>query len=228
VCRSHSLFAIVRNTFATSASSMRARLENPLSDYGSITRWITDLRAGKHTAAAELWERYYERLVRLAAENLRGSPKQVADEEDVVVDAFDSFCRGVRAGRFPKLEDRDDLWQVLVMLAARKAINQAKHYQRLKRGGPISPQTGGPLNAKDMADLDQIVGSEPTPEFAAQVSEECRRLLNVLANESLRAVAVAKMEGYSNAEIGQKLGLLQRSVERKLQLIRELWSKAAL
>jgi hypothetical protein len=40
----------------------------------------------------------------------------------------------------------------------------------------------------------------------------------------LRSVAVWKMEGYTNAEIADKLGCVPVTVERKLQLIRSLWA----
>jgi DNA-directed RNA polymerase specialized sigma24 family protein len=38
-------------------------------------------------------------------------------------------------------------------------------------------------------------------------------------------VAVWKMEGYSNAEIAAKLPCVERTVERKLKLIRSLWQE---
>ena len=73
--------------------------------------------------------------------------------------------------------------------------------------------------------LEQIIGSEPTPEFAAQVAEECQRLLSRLGDAELRQIAVWKMEAYSNKEIAAKLGCVVRTVERKLGLIRTLWSQ---
>jgi RNA polymerase sigma factor (sigma-70 family) len=197
-----------------------------MADEGSITKWIAELRSGRSIAAGRLWERYYERLVRLARQKLRDAPRRMADEEDVVISAFDSFCRGAQEGRFPKLEDRDDLWQVLVMLTARKASNQLKHDRRHKRGGgQVRGESVFQASADEQAGLDQIVGSEPTPEFAHQVSEECRRMLDLLDDETLRHVALAKMEGYLNEEIAQRLGVKLRTVERKLRVIRELWSE---
>jgi DNA-directed RNA polymerase specialized sigma24 family protein len=41
----------------------------------------------------------------------------------------------------------------------------------------------------------------------------------------LESVAVAKMEGYSNREIGTRIGCAPRSVERKLATIRSIWKK---
>jgi hypothetical protein len=67
------------------------------------------------------------------------------------------------------------------------------------------------------------VGEEPTPEFAAQVAEECRRLLDLLGDETLRQVAVWKMEGYTNDEIAGRLSCSRRTVTLKLEAIRIIW-----
>lgn len=201
--------------------------ERAVSDQNSVTLWLADLKAGESAAAAKLWQRYYERLVRLAANKLRSGPRRMADEEDVVVTAFGSFCEGVQQGRFPRLDDRDDLWQVLVMLTARKAVNQLKHDHRQKRGqGQVRGESIW-LAQEDLGNgIDQVIGGEPTPEFAQEVGEECERLLGVLNDETLRQVALAKMEGYTNDEIAEKLGVKTRTVERKLKLIRDLWAEA--
>jgi transcriptional antiterminator len=56
------------------------------------------------------------------------------------------------------------------------------------------------------------------------VAEEYRRLLDLLGDESLQQVAVWKMEGSSNDEIAEKLSCSRRTVARKLEAIRSLWS----
>src|ERR687886_50259 len=96
-------------------------------DDGSVTRWLGRLQAGDPAAAQQLWERYFPRLVGLARQRLRGAPRRAADEEDVALSAFDSFCRGVARGRFPQLHDRNNLWGLLVLITARKALNLAQH-----------------------------------------------------------------------------------------------------
>ena len=101
----------------------------------SVTYWIGQLKAGDAQAAQQLWERYYTRLVRLAQQKLQPLPRRAADEEDVALSAFHSFCNGVDKGRFPQLNDRDDLWQILVTLTGWKAANLKKHERAAKRGG---------------------------------------------------------------------------------------------
>jgi DNA-directed RNA polymerase specialized sigma24 family protein len=184
---------------------------------GSVTRWLGQLRAGDADAAGPLWERYFRRLVALARARLHSAPRRAADEEDVALSAFDSFCRGAGQGRFPHLDDRDDLWRLLVTITARKVLHLRRDEARKKRGGGLAPRLG----ASD--ELEQVVGQEPTPEFAAQVAEECRRLLDSLGDPTLRAVALWKMEGYTSEEIAARLDCAPRTVERKLRLIRDTW-----
>jgi DNA-directed RNA polymerase specialized sigma24 family protein len=194
---------------------------------GSITAWIGRLKAGDAEAARPLWETYFHRLVELARRKLGDRPRAVADEEDAALSAFDSFCRRAREGRFPDLNDRTDLWQVLFMLTARKAVNLLRGEARAKRGGGQVRHASALAAADDADAFAEVMGAEPTPELAAQVAEECGRLLDGLGDAELRSVAVAKMEGYSNAEIAERLGRSLATVERKLQLIRKTWEKEA-
>src|SRR5262249_35576935 len=152
-------------------------------------------------------ERYYRQLVALARKKLQSARRRAADEEDVVQNAFHSFFRAVAQGRFPQLDDRDSLWRLLVVITANKALRLLQHEYRQKRGGGSAPGPVGfyPIGDEDETALVQVVGVEPTPEFAAQVADEYGRLLDLLGDETLRQVAVWKMEGYGNDEIAEKL-----------------------
>lgn len=198
--------------------------ECAVSPEGSVTRWIAALKGGDLAAAQPLWERYHRQLVTLARQKLQ-TARRAIDEEDVVQNAFHSFFQGVAHGRFPQLHDRDNLWRLLVVITARKAVDQLAYEHRKRRGGGAArAETGMAPGSEDEAVLEQIVGEEPTPEFAAQVAEEYRRLLELLGDESLRRVAVWKMEGFSNDEIAAQLDCSLRTVARKLDTIRVIWS----
>jgi len=186
----------------------------------SVTRLIGMLKQGDRVAAQQLWEAYFGRLVGLARARLKNTVLRVADEEDVALSAFDSFFRRAERGQFPQLQDRDDLWQLLFVLTVRKAINLVHYQGRKSRGG------GRVQSLQDLEALgaDQILGTEPSPELAAQMTEECQRLLARLGDETLRAVALWKMEGYTNIEIAAKLGCVEQTVERKLRAVRQVWS----
>jgi DNA-directed RNA polymerase specialized sigma24 family protein len=199
-------------------------------DQGSVTIWIAAVRAGDQEAASQLWRRYFESLVRLARSKLQSKARRAADEEDVALCAFDSFYGGMARGRFPDIADRHDLWRLLVTIAARKASDQNRWESQQKRGGGRvvreSDLMAGPEPEWDA--LAQIVGAEPSPEFAAMVADECGTRLQGLPDESLRQVALLKMEGYLNEEIAARLGCGLRTVARKLEFIRNAWQDEAL
>jgi DNA-directed RNA polymerase specialized sigma24 family protein len=196
-------------------------------DAGSITRWLGGVKEGDEAAARALWERYFARLVRLARSKLQAARRSnVADEEDAALSAFDSFCAGAAQGRFPDLTDRDGLWRLLVVITSRKVQAQVRLVHRLKRGGGMVRNTSdlpGAGDADEVEALARIVGTEPTPESAAVVAEEYRRLLDALGDETLRSVAIWRMEGYTSDEIGARLGCARRTVARQLALIRTIW-----
>jgi DNA-directed RNA polymerase specialized sigma24 family protein len=196
---------------------------------GSVSHWLGQLQAGDHAAAQPLWERYFQRLVGLARKKLQNAPRRAADEEDVALSAFDSFCRGAAGGRFPQLADRDNLWHLLVTITARKALQLVRHEQRQKRGGGAvlgESKGAGPEDSSSAeAGLDQIVGQEPSPALAAQMAEEFQRLLDCLNDPGLRSIAVWKMEGDTTEQIAARLKRAPRTVERKLHVIRTLWEK---
>jgi DNA-directed RNA polymerase specialized sigma24 family protein len=199
-----------------------------MSSDESVSQWLGRLQAGDPDAAHKLWERYFRRLVGLARQKLRASPRLAAlYKEDVALSAFDSFCRGAEAGRFPDLADRHNLWRLLVTITARKAYQLDLREGRLKRGGGAvldEAALGGPSDAGSAPPgLEQLADRQPTPPEVAQLAEDCERRLAELPSADLRAVALWKMEGYSNEEVAAQLGCALRSVQRKLRVIRSLW-----
>jgi DNA-directed RNA polymerase specialized sigma24 family protein len=75
--------------------------------------------------------------------------------------------------------------------------------------------------------LEEVLGREPDPGLAAEVTEECERLLATLEAPELRQVALLRMDGHSVNEVAEKVGCAPRSVKRKLQLIRAIWEREA-
>jgi DNA-directed RNA polymerase specialized sigma24 family protein len=189
-----------------------------MSSEGSVTGWLGQLKGGDQAAAQQLWQRYFARLVGLARTRLQNTPRRATDEEDVALSAFNSFCDGVQKGRFPRLDDRDDLWRLLVTLTARKAGRLRRYEGQLKRR---APEQEGDAEAA----LEEVIGAEPTPAFAAEVADECRRLLDLLGDATLTRLALLKMEGYTNAEMVALVGLAPRTIDRKLEIIRKAWQQ---
>ncbi len=186
---------------------------------GSVTTWIRAISSGNDEVAQNLWERYFQRMVELARNKLRASVSRAADEEDVALSAFHSFCQAAAENRFPRLANRDDLWQVLVMLTARKALDQRKYDLRKKRSDAST-------KSLDDAALESVIGSDPDPAFAAMVADQFRSLLDRLDDAELKLIALRKLEGNTNDEIAAELNCTVRTVGRRLALIRDLWEGA--
>ncbi len=185
---------------------------------GSVTRWISLLKDGDRAAASPLWEAYFRRLVALSRDRLRGTPRRAADEEDVALAAFDSFYRRAERGKFPDLQDRDDLWRLLFVLTVRKAIDLARREARQPGRGARGRRSGSrPSGTSSCCSARSPPPSSPPwwPTSAGTCS--------TASGTILRAVAVWKMEGETNAEIAARLGVVVSTVERKLRRIRDLW-----
>jgi DNA-directed RNA polymerase specialized sigma24 family protein len=197
---------------------------------GSITRWLKGLKAGRPEAVEAIWNRYYARVLAVARRRLLRAPHQaVEDGEDVALSVLHGLAVGAAQGRFERLEDRSDLWQVLAAITARKAMQRRRWYDRWKRsgrspsGGPASLHRAPPADAE--APLAEIAGKEPDPEVAAILREQLARLLDALPDPTLRQIAEWRMQGAGNAEIARRLGRAVRTVERKVELIRLVWEE---
>lgn len=195
---------------------------------GSVTRWIEILKAGGQTAAEPLWERYFARLVRIADSKLNTARHLgvCADGEDAALSAIGSLFNGVSQGKYSQLSNRDDLWNLLVVLTARKAFDQIAKARTQKRGGGRvvneSVLETDPKN-RSARKIEDLPGNEPTPEFTVMVLEQCRKLLEALPDDQFRNIAVWRMEGYTRQEIAQRLGCSARTVTYKLEYIRKAW-----
>jgi RNA polymerase sigma factor (sigma-70 family) len=211
--------------------------EFTMSTDGSITRLLRQLDesgvpSDRQRAQQAIWERFFQQLVVVARRKLGSSPRRVKDEEDVVISAMESFYAGAAQGRFPDLRDRDGLWPLLVMITARKAYNQVRDERAQKRGGGRvrgdSVWVGWGVDEEDAQLADFAFDDKPTPEMAAELSEECSRLLNLLPDDSMRRIAELKLQGSTTHEIATQLGISPRTLERRLQSIRQIWADEGL
>lgn len=196
-----------------------------------ITRRIRRLAAGDDPAAQAIWERYYRRLLGVARGKLAGRLWLAADEEDVVLSAFNSFFGGVAAGRFPRLDDRRDLWRVLLTLTAWKAVSHIRRECSEKYGGGnlrVESVFLAGAPGDECCGIDHVLSAEPTPEFAALAIEQVKQLLERLDSPMLRDIALRKLKGFTNEEIAKALNCGLRTVERKIERIRAKWAKEPL
>jgi DNA-directed RNA polymerase specialized sigma24 family protein len=194
-----------------------------------VTQWLTKLGRGDPAAAQAVWDRYFDKLVLYARRKLEGLPRRAADEEDVALSAMQSFCRNMAAHRFDEVADGEALWKLLVTITARKACALRRRQFAAKRGGCTvrgeSAFVGRQADEGRDDGIGAVLGEEPTPELVAMVAEDCRAMLDRLGDATLRQIALYTLEGYSPPEIAEKLACVRRTVERKLERIREKWAK---
>ena len=192
-----------------------------------VTCWLRQLEAGDEDAARLLWQRYYRELVELARARFGTTPRRVADEEDVALSVLRCLYEGAARGQFAELVNRGELWQLLAAITGRKVIDQQRRLNQQKRGGGRvrgDSVVHGNDDDRSSVGFDQFRGDAATPEVLAIAAEEFQRLMALLDDDRLRQIAQCKLEGYTNEEIGQRLGLACRSIERKLQRIRQIWA----
>jgi RNA polymerase sigma factor (sigma-70 family) len=188
-----------------------------MPDSENVSHWIDEVKAGDSIAAHQIWQHYYQRLVRSVRQNLRGQHRGMADEEDIVISVFESFYRAAEDGRFPDLSGRDDLWRLLLKMSARKIVDKRRHDRRQRRG---SGQVVRSLDRDNQAIL-QVIGDQPTPEMVLMMAESVDQLMTHLGDGQLQEIAVGKLEGYSNAELAERMKCSERTIERRLHLIRQ-------
>jgi len=189
----------------------------------AVTRWIGDLRRGCPRAQERIFEHYFARAVRLADRRLGAARRREASEEDVALSAMQSFFHGVGDDRFGRLATRDDLWALLAVITSRKAIHQMRRLSCRKRGG--ARERGESVFEAEGDGLAGATGADGD-EAAVEAGDLACWLLERLPEPMLRSVALMRLEGLSTAEIAASLGVVPRTVERKLARVREIWVAA--
>lgn len=180
------------------------------ADPGEISKWIKWLKEGDEEAAQRIWNEYFPRLVESARNILQRRPRLGCDEEDVALSALKSFF--LRVKTFPKLDDRDDLWKLLLTITLRKAFREGRKSDK--------------YSDADVTEwLQQLPSREPTPGDAALAIDQLDQLLATLPDDKARQVVISRLEGASISEIADTLDCSTSTVERKLRLARDLWTR---
>lgn len=198
---------------------------------GSITKLLTEVQAGRSLAELQLWDRCRQMMERRARQHLREAPRRMADEEDVAVSAFHQFLRGVQAGRFPSLADRDDLWALLLKIVRDKAADYRDRLQAEKRGGGdvrgesgfggVGGESGRAGIAAVAHDGRPLRSVGPPPDEDVMLAELVGRLPAFVAGlePDLRCVAELKLQHFKNTEIARQIGKTEALVRVRLKAI---------
>ena len=186
----------------------------------SVSEWIAGMKAGDAHCVTSLWDRYFERICQLADRKLEGATRSVVDEQDLAVGAMRAIWEGAREGRFQRLENRDDLWQLLVVITSRKAANVHRHQsvrrEKFRKWSDFYPSLA--------LEFTELIESPPTESLIDQIPLSCNDLLSKL-DDRHREIALMRLAGHSNVEIADQLDCSVATIERCLRSIRVLWSE---
>lgn len=197
---------------------------NPSNNTGSISRAIAQNSQLNEDDAQLIWNRFFENLCRFASKKIYKRHRRLIDPEDIAGSAMFALIDGIKNKRFHSVSNRDQLWQMLVMIAARKAISQARHLDRDKRGGAAWKEGDAALNGQRLDQVAEYIDRSDDPAKFVEIEMTCRELLAALPHDKFREIALMRLAGFSNQEIGVKIGCSQRTIDRKLLLIREVWN----
>ena len=195
----------------------------------SVTLLIRAIENDDEAAAHALFERYFARVTAFARRKLAADFRRVVDEEDVAIISFYDCLRRVRSGEHPPLKDRDELWWLLARITERKACDVVRKHLSARRGeGRVQGESVFIRPGSDVSDGG--IASVPDPsakhELATQLTEEIDRMINVLDDDNLRDIADLVLAGFSTAEIAELVDRTQRTVQRRLRMILDIWNQA--
>jgi hypothetical protein len=107
-----------------------------------------------------LWNRYFQQVLCLARRNLVGRTQTTAlDEEDVAVSVLGDLFIKLQEGGYRDLSNRDELWQLLVVITIRKTAVAARLENTLKRGrGRVALESE--MTASSRFGLDELIGRD--------------------------------------------------------------------
>lgn len=180
---------------------------------GDIASFLARIQAGDDQAARELLVRY-EPEVRLVVR--RQLPKLLRsrfDSVDFLQSVWGDFFQRVRTGP-AEFEDARHLVAFLARAAKNKVIDEYRRAgsqkQDVHREEPIWNDSGRPR---------ELPAVDDTPSQIAVAREAYDRLLD-LVPEDRRQVLSLKAEGLSSREIGERLGISERTVQRVVEELR--------
>jgi RNA polymerase sigma-70 factor (ECF subfamily) len=180
------------------------------------------LRLGDADAARQVVDRYVDRLLLVASRRISQRLASRVDPEDVVQSVFRTFFKRLQEGQFV-FSGQDDLCKLLVRITLHKTLRHIAFHKAAKRDPGLETEQGEHHRARLLALIDQ----EPTPEAKAAFLDQLDHFLNQLGPEQ-RSILEMRLQGYSNEEISQKLGIYDRKIRRVIEHVRALAEKEGL
>jgi hypothetical protein len=189
---------------------------------GSITQWLQRLQDGESDAAKEIWSRYYPRVIRLAAIQLIKSDDRSIDEEDVAQSTFRTVYLAVMNGKYPDIEDRRDLWRLLLVSTLNRVRRHYRDSRTLKRS--VNELVTQDQSRRRL--LLELSGPDAQAEMADLIETLFLRLDQEDSTGELRKIALLQLEEHSASAIAKRLKRRKNHVLQRIRLIRILWEES--
>jgi DNA-directed RNA polymerase specialized sigma24 family protein len=184
---------------------------------GSVSHWIARAKTGDEMALARLHQRYWPALVGLARQRLRGSPIP-SDDEDVAQQAFWGFYEAVKRQRVPNLENRHQFLALLSHIVFCKACNQVNHEVTARRRGD---------RVQEPLPIAALVDDAAYSPLQEAILKDCYQRYVGDMPENLRPYAELFLQGYTRQEIAGQMNCADRTVDRKIALVKVYWQSIA-
>jgi RNA polymerase sigma-70 factor (ECF subfamily) len=166
------------------------------------------LQRGQADASTELYLRYAERLLKLAASQSSHELAQRVDPEDIVQSVFRTFFRRASLGEYT-VPDGEEIWKLLLVIGLNKIRGTGAFHRAAKRD--VRRTDGG-------ESFDRVIESEPgRDETALSVLRMVVEDLLVDLPEAHRRVIELRIEGHEVTGIADAVRRSKRTVERVIQ-----------
>jgi RNA polymerase sigma factor (sigma-70 family) len=178
-----------------------------------LRAFLDRIRTGDEVAARELLARYEAQVRLVVRRQLPRLLRSRFDSLDFLQSVWASFFRRLRSGP----EDFEDP-RHLVAFLARAAKNKVIDQYRRAASQKLDMHREEPLWVEGAPPREPIADEDSASEVA-EANEAFGRLRDLLP-EGRREIVALKAEGLSSREIGERLGLSERTVRRELETLR--------
>jgi RNA polymerase sigma-70 factor (ECF subfamily) len=185
-------------------------MSQPPEDKELVELW----RAGSERAAQQLFDTYVERLVALARRRISQRLAGRVDPEDIVQSVFRTFFHRAKEGQF-RFEEQDDLCKLLMRITVHKTLRKVAFHKAAKRD--LRQEMG--QGSEPQEQLQKLLDREPTPEEAVTFLDHLEHFLGRLGAQE-RQIVEMRLQGCSNDEISEKLGIYDRKIRRVIERVR--------
>ena len=189
----------------------------------SITRILSNTQAVDEAGAEAIWKEFLPRLLRVIETKLHGMPKRYVDQDDIAQNAMHSLFKGLQGQRFSDVSNCDELWRLLVTITVRKISAQRRRSLAAKRGGGKVRGESVFVNDANAYGINQILDTNSMSESAEKILQTYQEMLPRITDEASVQTLLLRMEGYSNAEIADRLKCSISRVEQRMAKIRRNW-----